>query len=128
VEDSRYSERRVWAIISPSARQSVTYLNSSLATSAANEVQRSDYLAIVLPSKPVRTLPRSYTAYLVQSASHPLSETYLPISPYRTGPRKPPVPDFEWPFGDCVINTGTILAFDPPFVDVGGVLICLLKM
>ncbi|KAJ7607091.1 HAD-like domain-containing protein [Mycena polygramma] len=44
-------------------------------------------------------------AYIVQPSHYPLPDTYLPIFPCRLGSREPLVPDFEWPFGECVVNT-----------------------
>ncbi|KAJ6478080.1 hypothetical protein C8R47DRAFT_1139300 [Mycena vitilis] len=102
--------RYFWALLSPSAPHSVVYLNSDFATSAATELKTGQYLALVVePSlytssggPPVH----SALAYLVQPCDSPLPLTYLPIAPYRVGSREPLVPDFEWPFGDCVTNTG----------------------
>ncbi|KAJ6462330.1 hypothetical protein C8R47DRAFT_97758 [Mycena vitilis] len=44
-------------------------------------------------------------AYLVQPSHFPLPDTYLPIFPCKLGSRGPLVPDFEWPFGECIVNT-----------------------
>ncbi|KAJ6582750.1 hypothetical protein B0H10DRAFT_1926518 [Mycena sp. CBHHK59/15] len=110
------SRRYFWALLSPSALHSVAYLHSAFATSAASELECGQYLALVLePSKHDPLLGHqkpSTVAYLVQPCDCPLPETYLPIAPCQFGSREPLVPNFEWPFEDCVINTGKIFVFD----------------
>ncbi|KAJ7723005.1 HAD-like domain-containing protein [Mycena maculata] len=120
-EMSRY----IWAVISPSAPDSVAYMESAFATSAAVSLRRREYLALVFePSLSFDTLltrGQYAVAYLVQSASHyPLPDTYLPIAPCRLGTREPLVPGFDWPFGECVVNTGRFYSFDPVFLGSTG--------
>ncbi|KAJ7775489.1 hypothetical protein B0H16DRAFT_1756939 [Mycena metata] len=99
-----------FAIISPSAHHSVAYLNSTLATSAAADLNCGQYLAIVeLPDSE----STNAVAFFVQSARQPLPATYIPISSCRVGTREPLVLDFEWPFGECVIDTSRKLVFEP---------------
>ncbi|KAJ7100927.1 hypothetical protein B0H15DRAFT_464831 [Mycena belliarum] len=107
-----------WAIVKPSAVHSVAYLKSSLATSAAAQVKGGEYLALVLdPCTPAilggRLQPNSgiTSAYLVQPSRYPLPDAFLPIAPCRAGTRKPVTPDFEWPFEECVIDTGRHFIF-----------------
>ncbi|KAJ7075587.1 hypothetical protein B0H15DRAFT_866352 [Mycena belliarum] len=107
-----------WAVIKPSAVHSVAYLKSSLATSAAAQVKGGEYLALVLdPNTPAilggRLEPNSgiTSAYLVQPSRYPLPDAFLPIAPCGVGTRKPVTPDFEWPFEECVIDTGRHFIF-----------------
>ncbi|KAJ6478079.1 hypothetical protein C8R47DRAFT_1288372 [Mycena vitilis] len=114
--------RYFWALLSPSALDSVAYLHSAFATSAATELEAGQYLALVVNAKPY-TPPEgppvySTLAYLVQPCDSPIPLTCLPIAPYRVGSREPLVPDFEWPFGDCVINTGKIFSCELVLPDV----------
>ncbi|KAJ7463618.1 hypothetical protein FB451DRAFT_457767 [Mycena latifolia] len=110
--------RYFWAVVSPSARHTVDYLESPFATLAAANVKSGEYLALVVEPERVPRfglpLSKSAVAYLVQPASlEPLPETYLPIAPCRMGSRDPLDPQFLWPFEACVVNTGRILVFDP---------------
>ncbi|KAJ7463648.1 HAD-like domain-containing protein, partial [Mycena latifolia] len=99
-----------WAVVQPSPSHSVRYLGSPLATSAAKRLPCGRYLAVIVDPKPGSD---GFAAgNLVQSASHrPLPDTYLPISPCKMGSREPLVPDFDWPFGECIINTGKFFLF-----------------
>jgi hypothetical protein len=93
----------------------VAYLKSTFATSAADalDVENGEYLALMLwednPTDPGKDIAM---AYLVQSVTFPLPPTYLPILPCRMGPRKPLVPNFRWPFEDCVIDTSKKFVFE----------------
>jgi hypothetical protein len=53
----------------------------------------------------------------------PLPKTYVPIWPCNLRTREPPDPGFDWPFGDCVLNTSAwnsmTAAFVPVFVADG---------
>jgi hypothetical protein len=61
----------------------------------------------------------SWVAFLVEAVDRgPLPQTYLPIWPCRLGPREPLHPGFDWPFGDCVINTNPV-AFYPDYLETG---------
>ncbi|KAJ7463635.1 hypothetical protein FB451DRAFT_457939 [Mycena latifolia] len=102
-------ERYSWAVVQPSPSHSIKYLGSSLASSTASHLSCGKYLAVIL--EPSKATAWDAVAYLVQPAHFPLPDTYLPIFPCRIGPRHPLVPEFDWPFGDCVINTGKILVF-----------------
>jgi hypothetical protein len=92
----------------------VAYLKSTFATSAADalDVENGEYLALMLwednPTDPGKDVAM---AYPVQSVTFPLPPTYLPILPCRLGPRKPLVPNFRWPFEDCVIDTSKKFVF-----------------
>ncbi|KAJ6615327.1 hypothetical protein B0H10DRAFT_77981 [Mycena sp. CBHHK59/15] len=111
--------RYVWAILSPSAHHSVAYFKSALATSAAADLNCGQYLAVVEPSTDVDW--DDTLAYLVQPSHFPLPDTYLPILPCRLGSREPLVPDFEWPFGECIIDTSHKFIFKPVVVASEGV-------
>ncbi|KAJ6517267.1 hypothetical protein C8R47DRAFT_1205501 [Mycena vitilis] len=91
--------RFAWAILSPSARESVAYLESTLATSAAADVKCGDYLALVKIRPETDVLSDdSVLAYLVQPSHYPLPDTYLSILPCQLGTREQLEPGFEWPF------------------------------
>ncbi|KAJ7040075.1 HAD-like domain-containing protein [Mycena alexandri] len=100
------------AVISPSAHHSVAYLNSTLATAAAAHLQCGQYLAVILELPNPRDDSR-VLAHFVQSTHQPLPTTYIPIFPCRVGTREPLTVDFEWPFGECVIDTSRKLVFQP---------------
>ncbi|KAJ7790107.1 hypothetical protein B0H14DRAFT_225960 [Mycena olivaceomarginata] len=106
--------RYVWAIVSPSARLSVAYLKSMFATSAADalDLENGEYLALMSWKDNTNDpMDEITSAYLVQSVTFPLPPTYLPILPCRLGPRSPLVPDFRWPFEDCVVDTSKKFVF-----------------
>ncbi|KAJ7167871.1 hypothetical protein C8R46DRAFT_1350786 [Mycena filopes] len=100
-----------WAILSPSPRHSVAYLESPLATAAAAELECGQYLVLVEPSRSEHFT--CAVAYVIQSAQLPLPVTYVPILPCRLGTREPLAPDFDWPFGECVVDTSQRLVFEP---------------
>ncbi|KAJ7146577.1 hypothetical protein C8R44DRAFT_757821, partial [Mycena epipterygia] len=115
------ARRYFWAVISPSALHSVTYLKSTFANSASVKVECGEYLALVLEPNPKPRLgirDGCAVAYLVQLSQNPLPETYIPIAPSRMGSRKPLVPGFKWPFGECVIDTGKEFIFEPVAFDL----------
>ncbi|KAJ7702012.1 hypothetical protein B0H16DRAFT_750723 [Mycena metata] len=103
-----------WAILSPSAHHSVAYLNSSLATAAAADLKCGQYHMVVELPGDGRT---QAVAYFVQSAHLPLPATYIPILPCRLGTREPLVPNFEWPFGECIVDTTQKLIFTPVLLE-----------
>ncbi|KAJ6617705.1 hypothetical protein B0H10DRAFT_2434330 [Mycena sp. CBHHK59/15] len=115
-----------WAIVTPSAEDSVAYFQSAFASAAAKEVACDGYLAVVLERegselwKLVTGAKKPWIAYLVQSLSHPLPEFYLPIAPSTVGPRSSVQPGFKWPFEECVIDTANFFSFTPASVDVVG--------
>ncbi|KAK7054187.1 HAD-like domain-containing protein, partial [Favolaschia claudopus] len=98
--------RYFWVVLQPSPTLSVRYLGSPFADEAAQSLECGKYLALFTPDH----AHDSTLAFLVQPASDPLPDTYLPISPYKIGPRESLEPGFDWPFGDCVINTGRIFS------------------
>ncbi|KAJ7239562.1 hypothetical protein B0H12DRAFT_1135916 [Mycena haematopus] len=119
------AERKlVWATISTSAQHTVAYLQSTFATSDADilDSQTGEYLAIVrLSTKPPRlhdSAPNGAVAWLVQPVTDhdPLPPSYIPIFPCRLGSREPLVPEFEWPFGECILDTSTTIAFTAVFL------------
>ncbi|KAJ7216199.1 hypothetical protein B0H12DRAFT_343713 [Mycena haematopus] len=116
-------ERFTWAIVHPSAVQTVAYANSELVTAAAQAIKCRQYLALVL-ERPPRTWDRSWLAFIVEPATlSPLPQTWLPIRPCTLGTREPLDPGFEWPFDDCVVNTSDVnpvtAIFIPDFIDTG---------
>ncbi|KAK7061957.1 hypothetical protein R3P38DRAFT_2832533, partial [Favolaschia claudopus] len=86
-------------VLQPSPTLSVRYLGSPFADEAAQRFECGKYLALFTPQH----AHDSTFAFLVQPASDPLPDTYLPISPYKIGPRESLEPD-------CVINTGRIFS------------------
>ncbi|KAJ6617677.1 hypothetical protein B0H10DRAFT_1298825 [Mycena sp. CBHHK59/15] len=121
-------KRYSWAIVTPSAEDSVAYFHSAFAPAAAKKVVCDGYLALVLERETSERMKRimsrdykqSWIAYLAQSLAHPLPEFYLPIAPSSVGPRSAVQPGFKWPFEECVIDTANFFAFSPASVDVLG--------
>ncbi|KAJ7224919.1 hypothetical protein B0H12DRAFT_280282 [Mycena haematopus] len=111
------AERKlVWATVSISAHHSVAYLQSTFATLEADTIdsQSREYPVVAqLSTTPGAERPDGAVAYLVQSITYPLPPTYVPILPCRLGSREPLIPEFEWPFGECVVDTSTKLIFTP---------------
>ncbi|KAJ6554467.1 hypothetical protein B0H19DRAFT_148117 [Mycena capillaripes] len=113
-----------WAIIQPSAVETVAHLNSAFATIAAQDIECQQYLALVqelslceyaeADERPV------WLAFLVQPVGQliplPDADAYLPIWPCQLGTREPLHPGFDWPFGDCVLSTDAFF-FSPVLVD-----------
>ncbi|KAJ7172773.1 HAD-like domain-containing protein [Mycena crocata] len=94
-----------WAVIRPSALRTVAYMNSEFVTAAAGEIECRQYLALVL-ERPLSKLLNTWIAFLVEPCNPGnLPRTYLPIWPCTLGDREPLRPGFDWPFGDCIVNT-----------------------
>jgi hypothetical protein len=116
--------RFIWAVIQPSAVESVAHLDSNFATSAAQDIRQCQkYFTLVKDCsghKYYATTGRTpvWLAFRVQPASKiPLPDTYLPIWPCQLGTREPLRPGFDWPFGDCVVSTSDPVLFLPSLVD-----------
>jgi hypothetical protein len=119
--------RFIWAVIQPSAVESVAHLDSHLATATAQDTRPCQkYFALVEDCSKHEYyaetgLPPVWLAFRVQPASKiALLETYLPIWPCQLGTREPLRPGFDWPFGDCVVSTSDPVLFLPSLVDMGG--------
>ncbi|KAJ7191627.1 hypothetical protein GGX14DRAFT_481170, partial [Mycena pura] len=110
-------QRYLWALISPSAHHSVSYLLSPLATSSAAAIQCGEYLVLVKLA-PCQALQTDYgDAYFIQPSRLPLPQTYLPIAPCCIGPREALCPGFEWPFEQCVIDTSRFISLEPVYAN-----------
>ncbi|KAJ6595014.1 hypothetical protein DFH09DRAFT_1273139 [Mycena vulgaris] len=105
-------------MITPSAELSVAYLKSELATAAAANIRSGEYLALILDPRPS---PKDYNPLInpsglavanpVQPSGCLLLAAYFPIAPCRIGPREPFLPNFHWPFGECVLETSRRFVF-----------------
>ncbi|KAJ6617683.1 hypothetical protein B0H10DRAFT_1299000 [Mycena sp. CBHHK59/15] len=107
-------KRCSWAIVTPSAEDSVAYFHSVFASAAATGVSHNSYLAVVLERESFNET--FWVAFLVQPLSYPLPEFYLPIAPSSVGPRSAVQPGFKWPFDECVIDTVNKFIFYPSTV------------
>ncbi|KAJ7117238.1 HAD-like domain-containing protein [Mycena crocata] len=113
-----YPMRFTWAVIRPSAVHSVAHMDSEFVTAAATKIQCGQYLALVF-EVPLSKLETEWTAFLVEPVnSGHLPRTYVPIWPYTCGDREPLVPGFDWPFGECVVNTD-LAPFVPESIEAG---------
>ncbi|KAJ6517197.1 hypothetical protein C8R47DRAFT_1312757 [Mycena vitilis] len=111
----------VWAIVCPSAQDSVAYLESALATSAAADLKCGEHLALVkIESEAVAEWDDTVLAFLVQPSDYALPDTYLPILPCQVGSREPLVPGFDWPFVHSVVDTSRKFIFDPVVIPSEG--------
>lgn len=86
-----------WSIVSISAWDSVSYLRSDLASSAAAQYVCSSFLALVRPSNPEDLETNHVSVFPVQRASaDSLPQTFVPIAPCSVGDRQAldPGPNF----------------------------------
>ncbi|KAJ7614062.1 hypothetical protein FB45DRAFT_1064891 [Roridomyces roridus] len=95
----------LWAVLTPSPRETVAYLDSELALSAADEVECRTHLTLIVTKLPLIS-GESLRAYLVQPRDSEDLETFYPIHPSTADSRPPiiPPPSFS-SFGECVVDT-----------------------
>ncbi|KAJ7614061.1 hypothetical protein FB45DRAFT_937832 [Roridomyces roridus] len=112
--DSESDTVYIWAVLAPSACQTVAYLDSDLALSAAARMECGAYLALL-------TTARKLRAYLVQPRSSQSLEAFYPIHPCSGDSRTPiiPPPSFS-SFGECVVDTTRALFVKPLYTGEPG--------
>lgn len=111
-----------WAVVQPSAVQTVQYLHPDLSGTVSCQIRCRQYLALVAEMPPNSFGKWWWYAFLVEGANRtPLPRFHLPIQPCNLGPREPLDPGFAWPFDGCVLNTGdfapVVGKFVPSIVD-----------
>ncbi|KAJ7802211.1 hypothetical protein B0H14DRAFT_3155170 [Mycena olivaceomarginata] len=85
--------------LQPLRCSTVKYANSEFATAAAQEIKCRKYPTLIMEEPP--DSPENWT-WLV----------------FLLGTREPPDPGFDWPFGDCVLNTSAWNSMPAAFVPV----------
>ncbi|KAJ7621348.1 hypothetical protein FB45DRAFT_139716 [Roridomyces roridus] len=95
-----------WVVLTPSASETVAYIDSDIAPTVAATVTSDSYLAVLVVNSDWTPESR-VAAYLVQprSSSEEL-ESHHPIHPSTLESREPIIPPLSFAaFGDCVLDT-----------------------
>ncbi|CAK5271373.1 unnamed protein product [Mycena citricolor] len=107
--------RTLWALVTPSTVDSVSYLASPLLSSAARRVKtHGRYLALVSIYIHQPDLPASVFPVCAIDDRESLPKQYIPIAS-ACGPRLATQPRFAWRHGPCVVDTTRAFEVIPVF-------------